>query len=75
MIPGESDVYQRMVRRITRFILAFGLLGGVALGITNGMGFGVDAQPPIHHPPRGGKHRGGAAVGEELAVDHTGHVR
>ena len=41
MIAGEADVYQRIVRRITWFILVFGLLGGVALGVAKGVGFGV----------------------------------
>ena len=41
MTGAETDVYQRIVRRITRFILVIGLLGAVALGVAKGIVFGV----------------------------------
>jgi hypothetical protein len=41
MTAGEADVYQRIVRRITRCIFLIGLLGSVALGVAKGLGFGV----------------------------------
>ena len=41
MTEAEVDVYQRIVRRITLFIFVFGVLGGAALWVAKGVGFGV----------------------------------
>ena len=41
MMAGQPDVYQRIVRRITWFILVLGLLGAVVLGLAKGLRFGV----------------------------------
>lgn len=38
---SEPDIYQRIIRRITLWILVLGPLGAIVLGISKGSGFGA----------------------------------
>lgn len=38
---SEPDIYQRIIRRITFWIVVLGPLGAILLGISKGLGFGA----------------------------------